>query len=64
VQDGDSIIIDAEARAIDWLISAEEEARRKQEWEASSKGDLTVKRGVLLRYARDVAPANVGAYCD
>jgi dihydroxy-acid dehydratase len=55
VQDGDSIVIDAEARTIDWLISAEEEDRRKREWAASSNGDITVKRGVLFRYARDVA---------
>ncbi|KAG6813363.1 hypothetical protein H0H92_011629 [Tricholoma furcatifolium] len=55
VQDGDRIVIDAEQRTINWLVSEEEQAYRKQAWEASSKGDFNVKRGVLLRYARDVA---------
>ncbi|TFY53982.1 hypothetical protein EVG20_g9894, partial [Dentipellis fragilis] len=73
VKDGDRIVIDSENRAINWEVSPEEEAARKAEWEASGKGALNVKRGVLLRYARDVAgcamyvwgqPANVGAYCD
>jgi len=64
VRDGDRIIIDSEKRTIDWDVSAEEEARRRKEWEGSGLGTLTVKRGILLRYARDVAPANVGAYCD
>jgi len=64
VQDGDRIIIDAEKKTIDWEVSEEEQARRRVEWEGSGRGVLTVKRGILLRYARDVAPANVGAYCD
>lgn len=64
VQDGDPIVIDAEDRSINWLISREEEQHRKQRWEASNKNELLVKRGILYRYARDVAPANVGAYCD
>ncbi|KAF4598252.1 hypothetical protein EYR38_006648 [Pleurotus pulmonarius] len=64
VQDGDTVVVDSENRAINWLVSEEEQARRKQEWDASDKGKLNVKRGVLYRYARDVAPANVGAYTD
>nr|GAT44629.1 dihydroxy-acid dehydratase [Mycena chlorophos] len=64
VQDGDKIIIDAESRTINWLVDEAEQKRRKSEWEASEKGKLNVKRGILLRYARDVAPASVGAYCD
>jgi len=64
VQDGDRIVIDSEKRTIDWDVSEEEQARRQAEWEKSGNGTLTVKRGILLRYARDVAPANVGAYCD
>ncbi|KAJ8696385.1 hypothetical protein PTI98_006259 [Pleurotus ostreatus] len=64
VQDGDTVVVDSENRAINWLVSEEEQARRKQEWDASDKGQLNVKRGVLYRYARDVAPANVGAYTD
>ena len=55
VKDGDRIVIDSETRRIDWLVDEEEQARRKEEWLASDKGELNVKRGVLLRYARDVA---------
>ncbi|KAK2464215.1 hypothetical protein APHAL10511_003672 [Amanita phalloides] len=64
VQDGDRVIIDADSKVINWSVSPEEEIRRKQEWDTTNKCQLTVKRGILYRYARDVAPANVGAYCD
>jgi len=64
VRDGDRVVIDSEKKTIDWDVGKEEQARRRVEWEGSGKGTLTVKRGILLRYARDVAPANVGAYCD
>lgn len=64
VKDGDPIIIDSEERTINWLVGEEEQERRKKAWDASDKRELTVKRGILFRYARDVAPANVGAYCD
>lgn len=55
VNDGDRIIIDSEHRTIDWLVDEVEQGRRKQEWDASDKGQLTEKRGVLFRYSRDVA---------
>ena len=55
VKDGDKIAIDAETRRIDWLVDEEEQKRRKEEWIASDKGQFNVKRGILLRYARDVA---------
>lgn len=55
VQDGDRIVIDSEKRTIDWVVGEEEEARRRKLWEGSGLGALTVKRGILLRYARDVA---------
>lgn len=64
VKDGDRIVVDSERRVIDWLVDDQEQARRKQEWDASDKGQFKEKRGVLFRYARDVAPANVGAYTD
>ncbi|KAF8919889.1 dihydroxy-acid/6-phosphogluconate dehydratase [Mucidula mucida] len=51
-------------RTINWLVDEAEQERRRKEWEASGKGELNVKRGVLYRYARDVAPASFGAYCD
>ena len=55
VKDGDRIIIDSETRKINWLVDEDEQKRRKDEWLASDKNKLNVKRGVLLRYARDVA---------
>lgn len=54
VQDGDRIVIDSETRRIDWFVDEAEQKRRKDEWLASDKGKLNVRRGVLLRYARDV----------
>jgi len=64
VRDGDRIIIDSATRKIDWLVDEDEQKHRKDEWLASDKNKLNVKRGILLRYARDVAPASLGAYCD
>ncbi|RXW25070.1 hypothetical protein EST38_g812 [Candolleomyces aberdarensis] len=64
VQDGDKIVIDSETRTINWLVDEQEQERRKKEWEASDKSKLNVRRGVLYRYARDVAPASEGAFCD
>jgi hypothetical protein len=55
VKDGDRIVVDSEHRAINWLVDEAEQDQRKQEWDASDKGQLTEKRGVLFRYARDVA---------
>jgi dihydroxyacid dehydratase/phosphogluconate dehydratase len=55
VRDDDRIVIDSEKRTIDWDVSEEEQARRRVEWDGSGKGELTVKRGILLRYARDAA---------
>lgn len=64
VKDGDKIVIDAAEREINWLVDEDEQARRRTEWEASGKNEIREKRGVLYKYARDVAPANVGAYTD
>ena len=36
-------------------MDEEEQARRRKEWESSGKNQLRVKRGVLYKYARDVA---------
>ncbi|KZT72219.1 dihydroxy-acid and 6-phosphogluconate dehydratase [Daedalea quercina L-15889] len=66
VQDGDKIIIDAADRTINWLVDDAEIARRKAEWESAAPlpREFREKRGILYKYARDVAPANVGAYTD
>ena len=55
MKDGDKIIVDAETRTIDWLVSEEVKIERRKEWEASGKNALNVRRGILYRYARDVA---------
>ncbi|KAG2150970.1 dihydroxy-acid and 6-phosphogluconate dehydratase [Suillus clintonianus] len=64
VEDGDPIVIDAKSRTIDWQVAEEEKARRRKVWEVSGKSALRERRGILFRYARDVAPASEGAYCD
>lgn len=64
VKNGDRIVIDSETRTINWLVDENEQKLRKAEWDASENSKFNVGRGVLLRYARDVAPANLGAYCD
>lgn len=53
VHDGDKIVVDAASRTIEWLVDDETKEQRRKEWE-SSEHPLPVKRGVLLRYARDV----------
>lgn len=55
VEDGDEIVIDAASREINWLVGDEEQARRRTAWEASGKNELREKRGILYKYARDVA---------
>lgn len=55
VEDGDRIVIDAMTRTIDWVVDEDVKAARRRAWEASGKSALKVKRGVLYRYARDVA---------
>ena len=55
VKDGDKIIIDANAREINWLVDEEEQARRRKEWEGSGKDKIRERRGILYKYARDVA---------
>lgn len=64
VEDGDPIVIDAKSRTIDWQVGEGEKARRRKVWEVSGKSALKERRGILFRYARDVAPASEGAYCD
>ena len=54
VQDGDRIVIDTVAKSIEWVVTPEEEAKRRKEWEAAGRNQIRVTRGVLKRYARDV----------
>lgn len=62
VKDGDKITVDAETKVIQWHVTPEVEQQRRKEWE-SQKRELKVKRGVLLRYARDVAVSHHLASC-
>lgn len=55
IKDGDNIVIDAKTRDIQWLVDDAEQAARRKEWEKSGKKALKERRGVLYRYARDVA---------
>ena len=62
MEDGDTIVIDAGSRAIDWQVGEEEKARRRAAWEGSGKNALKERRGVLFRYARDVAVSSPPGY--
>ncbi|KAF8751244.1 Dihydroxy-acid dehydratase [Rhizoctonia solani] len=64
VEDGDKITVDAHKRTIDWHVSEDVRAARQAALAKTGPRPFRVKRGVLLRYARDVAPASEGAYCD
>ncbi|QRV78653.1 dihydroxy-acid dehydratase [Ceratobasidium sp. AG-Ba] len=64
VEDGDKITIDAGKRTIDWHVSEDVRVARQAALMKQGPRPFTVKRGILLRYARDVAPASEGAYCD
>lgn len=64
VEDGDRIVVDATTRKIEWLVDPATQEARKTKWAQKGERPYNVKRGILLRYARDVAPASVGAYCD
>jgi len=61
VRDGDKIVIDADKRAIDVQISAEEMEKRKREFKAPP---LKATRGTLYKYIKNVAPASLGCVTD
>lgn len=68
VKDGDRIVIDAATREINWFIEDDERARRQTEWEASGLDQIRERRGILYKYARDVAVSvcvvcRVGKWC-
>lgn len=62
VKDGDTIVIDTVSRTINWLVDEEEQARRRKEWEAAGPYEFREKRGILYKYARDVAVRCL--FCD
>lgn len=61
VRDGDKIVIDADKRAIDVLISADEMEKRKRDFKAPP---LKATRGTLYKYIKNVAPASLGCVTD
>jgi dihydroxy-acid dehydratase len=61
VENGDTIVIDAEKNSIDLLLSAELIASRKAQWEAPQ---LKVNSGVLYKYAKTVSSASKGCVTD
>jgi dihydroxy-acid dehydratase len=58
VQDGDTITVDADQKALTLHVSDEQLAARRRAWQ---KPALRVQRGVLAKYARTVASASEGA---
>lgn len=61
IEDGDTIVIDAEKDEINLLVSAEEMQQRLSAWQAP---EPNVKRGVLAKYAKTVGSASEGAVTD
>jgi dihydroxy-acid dehydratase len=61
VKDGDVITIDAVNNKIDVLLSTEELAERKKQWQ---QPELKVKFGVLYKYAKQVGSASKGCLTD
>lgn len=61
VENGDSITIDAQSREITLHVSAEEMAKRKNNWQAPAP---KYNRGLLAKYAKTVSSASTGAVTD
>ena len=61
VQDGDIVVIDAEADTIDMDVSDGEIARRREAWRAPPP---RATRGILGKYVHCVAPASEGCVTD
>ncbi len=58
IEDGDTIVIDAESKQISLAISDEEMATRRQGWKRPAS---PVKTGVLAKYRNEVSSASEGA---
>lgn len=61
VQDGDVITIDAEKQQLNFDVSDEELARRREKWTAPP---LKYQKGTLFKYARFVTDASHGCVTD
>ena len=60
VRDGDLIRVDIAARSLDLLVSEEELADRRKDWQPLPP---RYNRGVLAKYSKLVHSASEGAYC-
>jgi len=61
VEDGDTIVIDAENNILELRVSDEVIAERRRRW---IQPELKVSRGVLYKYAKTVADASEGCVTD
>ena len=61
VEDGDGIVVDAEAKTIDLLLAQDEIDRRLRNW---TPPHPKAERGLLAKYARLVSSASYGAVTD
>lgn len=61
IEDGDTIVIDAEKNTINVEVSESELAQRRANWKAPA---LKVTRGSLYKYARTVSSASEGCVTD
>ena len=63
VEDGDVIAIDVLSQSIDLRVAPEEMKRRAAVWQPP-RLPLTLTRGVLNKYSRNVSSAHYGALTD
>jgi dihydroxy-acid dehydratase len=61
IENGDKIIIDAVKNILTLEVSIEEIEIRRKKWEVP---DLRVKRGALIKYAKNVSNASNGCVTD
>jgi len=61
IENGDTIEIDASKNTINLLVSDEDLAARKAKWIAP---ELSVKKGILFKYAKNVTTASTGCITD
>jgi dihydroxy-acid dehydratase len=55
VEDGDKVLVDANTKKIEWLVDDATVEARRAKWEQKGERPFKANRGVLFRYARDVA---------
>ena len=61
VEDGDTIVIDADKNLLELKVSDKELENRREKW---VKPDLKINRGVLYKYAMSVSSASEGCITD